>query len=315
MPTLPDKVHPGDIISSELINAILTQLAALGSQPGAQTVPSLLGVRLIDARAMIVDPARQLSLGFVIDAAGAAVDPFASANADAVVLSQSPAAGVPAPPGSAVNLVVTASTSSGPAPTPAPTITGTETLSGAATVSFPVGATVVLVGTHFNATASQNTVTFNNRPAAAVAVDPADPTRRLLVTVPGDIPNAPTSAGDPSLTNVTVRVKTPSPEAVTTTITVTAPIPEQPTIGTVSPSSQFEGSQITIGGTNFATSAIVLIRDVEATVSSRTPTQIVAVVPQFPDISSGALVPASVTVSVPGVGDATFAGTFRVRGS
>ena len=93
MATLPLYVQPGDVVSSELINAILEALAKLQVAPGGtQVVPNLLGAALSDARAILAQPARQLSLGFTVDVSGASVEPFAAANANLMVLNQSPAA-------------------------------------------------------------------------------------------------------------------------------------------------------------------------------------------------------------------------------
>lgn len=315
MATLPKQVQPGDIISSELINAILAQLQSLGTgaTAGTQSVPNLIGTRLVDARSVLAEPSLKLSLGFVIDVAGASIDPFAAANVATIVLNQSPPAQARVAPSTSVNLVVTQASTT--PPPPAPTITGTETPTGTATTRFAVNATMIIVGTNFSATSSQNLVTFDGTPATTVTVDPNDPTRRLQVVVPTGIPEAPVEPGDPDRAGVVVRVQTAGSAAATTTVTVAAPVPEQPTIVSISPSTQFEGEDITIVGTNYAESVQVLIRSVQATVVSRTPTQLVATVPQFSDILSGALVPVSVTVSVPEVGDVTFPGTFRVRGS
>jgi hypothetical protein len=317
MATLPIQVQPGEVISSDLMNAILAELVRLGGSAGpdgTQQVPNVFGAFLGDARAAILQPARQLTLGFTYDVSGAAVDPLASANFNLVVLNQSPAAESRVAPGTPVNLVVSRAAGGTTPTTPAPTITQTETPTGTVSTTFAVNATLVIVGTNFSATASQNTVTFDNVPAPVTA-DPADPTRRLSVTVPTGIPGAPVNPGDPSRPNVVVRVQTTASTPATTTITVSAPVAGQPTISTVTPGTQFEGSNVTIAGTNFVASTQVLIRGVAATIVTRTLTQIVATVPDFPDIlPGGAPVPASLTVSVPGVGDATFAGTFRVRG-
>lgn len=314
MATLPKQVQPGDVISSELMNAILAQLAELGElgPAGTQVVPSVLGTRLADARALITQPSRQLVLGFVIDVSGAAVDPFQAANAGAIVLNQSPAADARVAPNTSVSLVVTEAST---APVPAPTITRTETPTGTVATAFSVNATMVVVGTGFAAVASQNTVMFNGTRATTVTADPADPTRRLLVVVPPGIPGAPVNPDDSDLPGVVVSVQPLGSAAATTTITVTAPEASQPTISSVSPASPFERQNITIVGTNFVDAARVLIRDEPATIVSITPTQIVATVPDFPDINPGAPpVPSSLVVSIPGVGDTPFTGTFRVRG-
>jgi hypothetical protein len=315
--TLPKQIQPGDIISSELMNAILARLAALGeAKPGGtQSVPNVLGTRLVDARALITQPSTQLALGFVIDVSGAAVDPLAGANSSLIVLNQSPVADTRVVPNTSVNLVVSQTSTGGTTPgNLPPTITRTETPTGTVTTTFPVNGTMIIVGTNFSANAAENKVTFDNT-TANVTVDPADPTRRLVVIVPTGIPGAPVNPGDAARPGVVVSVQTATGAPATTTVTVSAPAAQQPTITSVTPATQFEGNNITIAGTNFAPEAQVVIRGTTAAVVSRTSTQIVATVPDFPDINSGALVPASLTVSVPDVGDATFTGTFRVRGA
>jgi IPT/TIG domain len=317
MGTLPTQVQPGEVISSDLLNAILDELARLGGTVGpggTQIVPNVFGTLLGDARAMILQPARQLALGFTYDVSGAAIDPLAAANFNLIVLSQSPPPDARVAPNTPVNLVVSRAGSGTTPTTQPPTISRTETPTGTVTTSFPVNAPMVIVGTNFSATASQNTVTLNNVPAT-VSADPADPTRRLLVVVPPGIPGAPVNPGDPALPNVTVRVQTPAATQATTTITITAPVAGQPTISSVTPATQTENSNITIAGTNFAATAQVLIRGTGAPIVTRTSTEIVATVPNFADILQGAVIPVSLTVLVPGVGEATFAGTFRVRGA
>ena len=321
MATLPTQVRPGDVISSELMNAILDALFQLqGSIGGTQVVPNLFGATLLNARGSILQPGRQLQLGLVVDVSGASIDPMATVNNSLIVLNQNPTAETRVAPGTPVNLLVSrVSNGSQPPPVNPPTITRTETAAGSLSTSFAVGATVAIVGTGFSATASQNTVTFNDRPAASVANDPADPTRRLLVVVPTQIPGAPVNTGDAPLNGVVLRVSTAGAGQVQTTITVTAPVPNQPTITQISPLIQDEGANITITGTNFASNTQVRIRNTMATiVGTPTATTIVATVPQFADILAGTPpVPAAVVVSVPASPtplEVGFSGTFRVRG-
>jgi hypothetical protein len=320
MATLPTQVRPGDVISSELMNAILDALTQLqGDVSGTQLMPNFFGSLLSEARTAILLPSRQLALGFTFDVSGASIDPFASANAALIVLNQSPSAGTRVPPGTPVNLLVSRSGTSTPPPTPnPPTITRTETVGGVAASSFAVGAALVVVGTNFNATPSQNIVTFNSIAAASVTADPADPTRRLIVTVPTGIPGAPTTPGGPALPNVSLRVQTPNGAPATTTLTVTAPVAGQPTITDIAPLIQFEGSNITITGTNFTQTAQVRIENIAATVVSRTATTIVATVPNIPSITPGPPVAVSVVVSIPNTPnpplEVTFTGTLRVVG-
>ncbi len=251
------------------------------------------------------------SLGFIFDVTGAAIDPSAGANFNRIVLNQNPAGETLVAPDTPVNLVVS---QTAVATSPPPTITRTETITGTATTSFPVNGSLVIVGTNFNATASQNIVTFDNV-AATVTSDAADPTRRLIVGIPAGIPGAPVNSGDPARPGVVLSVRKTGGEPVTTTVTLTAPVAGMPTIGSVDNASPFEGTNITITGTNFTPAAQVLIRGQIATiVGTPTSTTIVATVPNFVDITPGTPVPVSLAVNIPTVGATTFNGTFRVRG-
>jgi hypothetical protein len=320
MATLPTQVRPGDVISSELMNAILEALSQLqGGIGGTQIVPNLFGATLLNARGSILQPGRQLQLGLVVDVSGASIDPMATVNNALVVLNQNPTAEARVVAGTPVNLLVSrVSNGSQNPPVNPPTIARTETAGGSVSTSFAVGATVAIVGTGFSATASQNAVTFNDRPAASVANDPADPTRRLLVVVPTQIQGAPVNPGDAALNGVVLRVSTTGAGQVQTTLTVTAPVPSQPTVTQIAPLIQDEGANITITGTNFTSNTQVRIRNVAATVvGTPTATTLVATVPQFADIQPGTPVPAAVVVSVPASPsplEVNFSGTFRVRG-
>ena len=111
---------------------ILEELARLGQTVpgGSQIVPNVFGTRLIDARAIITEPSRQLALGFVLDSNGAGIDPIASVNSDLIVLNQSPAADSRVAINTSVNLIVSAAASTSPQPQPRPTITQLETPTG-----------------------------------------------------------------------------------------------------------------------------------------------------------------------------------------
>ena len=320
MATLPTQVRPGDVITSELMNAILEVLFQLkGGIGGTQIVPNLFGATLLNARGSILQPGRQLQLGLVVDVSGAAIDPMATVNNALIVLNQNPSAEARVDPGTPVNLLVSRASSGGSnPPVNPPTIARTETVGGTLSTSFAVGATVAIVGTGFSATASQNTVTFNDRSAASVANDPADPTRRLLAVVPTQITGAPVNPGDAALNGVVMRVNTEGAGQAQSTVTVTAPVPSQPSISQINPMIQNEGGTITITGANFTLDTQVRIRNVVATiVGSPTATSIVAMVPQFADIQPGTPVPAAIVVSVPANPsplEVSFSGTFRVRG-
>jgi hypothetical protein len=317
MATLPAQVRPGDLISSDLMNAILERLSQMGGGgvSGTQVVPNVFGAFLGDARAAILQPGRQLMLGFTFDITGAAIDPLSSANFNLIVLNQSPPGGSLVAPNTQVNLVVSQQLAGGGGgTTPPPTITRTETVGGTAATSFAVNGSLAIVGTNFSATASQNTVTFDGTPGT-VASDPADPTRRLIVNVPTGIPGAPVNPGDAPKAGVVLSVRRLGGEPVTTTVTITAPVANQPTIATVNPATQFENQNVTITGTNFAANAQVRVRGTLATiVGTPTATTIVFTVPDFGDITPGTPVTASLVVTIPTVGDVSFSGTFRIRG-
>ncbi len=313
---LPTQVRPGDVISSEIINAILEQLALGGTtSAGSQTVPNVFGMFLADARAAITSPSRVLSFGFTFDANGAAVDPLAPASQSLIVLNQSPVGDARVAPNTPVNLVVSASGLSSPPPVPAPTVTGTQTPGGIGATAFAVGSTMVIVGTNFSPTASQNTVRFNTVTATSVIPDPADPTHRLQVVVPTGVPGAPSAPGNPPLPGVSVSVSvTGNAAAPTATITINAPVAAQHAITSVAPGLQFETQNITITGTNFVASAQVFIRNVAATTVFQNATSLTATVPNFADVATNAVVAAPVRVVIAGNSDAVFNG-FSVRGA
>jgi hypothetical protein len=174
---------------------------------------------------------------------------------------------------------------------------------------------MVIVGTNFNATASQNTVRFNTVPATSVIPDPADPSHRLQVVIPTGIPGAPSTPGNPPLPGVTVSVSvTGNAAAPMTTITINAPVPSQHTITSVAPGIQFETQTITITGTNFVSSAQVFIRNVAAASVFQNATSLSATVPSYADVPTNAVVAAPLRVVIAGNSDAVFNG-FSVRGA
>lgn len=317
MPILPSEVQPGDIISSELMTEILSRLSQLSDIviTGTQQVPNVIGMNLADARTQIQLPSRQLALGFVVNTVGAAVNPNAAANSNLIVLNQTPIAGHLAAINSSVNLVVSQSGggSTNPDPAQQPVISGTETLGGSNATEFAVGENMVLVGNNFSANASQNIVTFDGV-RALVSGNAADPTRRLFVEVPTGIPDGPVNPGDIKENVVVIVRHAISNLSATVQVDVSAPIPNSPTITSLSHSLRFEGQNLIITGTNFTAESVVTIRDEEAEVVQFTSTTLEIVVPEFDDIPGNAVVPASVVVNNPGVGSAIFSGSFSVMG-
>ena len=320
MPTLPSEVQPGDIISSELMTEILSRLSQLSDAvlTGTQSVPNLIGLSLTDARTLIQQPSLQLALGFVVDATGAVINPNAAANANLIVLNQSPVASHLAPVNSSVDLIVSQSAGASPNPNPGPqpTITITETIEGDSATEFAVGESMVLVGNNFSAISSQNIVTFNGV-SAIVSSDPADPTRRLIIEVPSSVPGAPVNPGDDTLENVVVILRHAiSNLSATTQIDIAAPIPNSPTITSLSDSLLFEGQNLTIIGTNFTEASVVTIRGEVASIAElNAPTSLEVTVPEFDDIPANAVVSAQVVVTNPDAGSAVFPGQFNIMGA
>lgn len=301
MLTLPEKVYPGEKISSDLMNAVLAELKRLqrtSVQGGTQAVPNVLGAFLRDAITAITIPSRQLSMGFVLDVTGATVDPHVSSNLTLVVLNQSPVGDQRVAPSTPVNLIVSGSIGvSTPPVNPPTTISRTETATGTVATSFRVGEAMVLVGTNFRVTTALNTITFNGQPAVNISNDLSDATRRLNLIVPTGIAGAPVNPGDAALAGVVLSITTPGNSPVTTTVTVTAPSGlAQPSISGFTPGAQFEGAALTINGTNFSTvitrnqvmiGGTVANGGLQATVTSATATQLVVTVPQFSNLTPG----------------------------
>jgi hypothetical protein len=175
--------------------------------------------------------------------------------------------------------------------------------------------------------------------------DPADPTRRLIVTVPPGIPSGgPTNPGDADKTAVVVSVTVlGNSTAATVTITVRAPSGVAlPTItgfvnaAGVAINQQLIGQPVTITGTNFSTVAARNIVTIPNAVNALggpltsipvtgtpTATQLTITLPNFSDVGAqtGNFKTANVTVTVNDtagnpIGSAISPSTLRiVRGS
>jgi hypothetical protein len=299
-------VLPGEVIRASLINQLIDAAnAGTGPAPIGVPVPDLFGRTLDQARSLLTQPSTNLALGSVLDVFGAVVDPSAPGSGSRFVLNQSPSTGTYVPIGSPVNVVVAAPGST-PTPPP-PAIIRTETLTATVTSSFRVGESFVIVGSGFNVAAGLNSVTIGGQPVATVLPDPANPTQRLIVAVPTGIPGAPVNPTDPPLPNVQVAVRNQGSTPGTFTITVLPPsaVP-LPDIISFLPSSQFVGSNVTIGGANFSSD---ITRNI-VTLSSTPPTnavvvsantgQIVFTVPDLPGLGapSGSTLSVFITVTV-----------------
>lgn len=139
---------------------------------------------------------------------------------------------------------------------PPPTITSFTPSSG------KVGDNVTITGTNFSSTAASNEVKFNG---TAATVSSASSTQ-LVVVVPAGATSGPISVTTNTMT------------ATGSTFTVIPP----PTITGINPTSGLAGSNVTITGTNFNTTAsanTVKFNGVAATVSTASSTELVVVVP------------------------------------
>lgn len=261
MATLPSEVQPGDLITSEFMNAILSELVSLrsaldqlGTPSGSVAVPDLFGRTLSEARAILLQPARQLALGNVIDAAGTLIDPLAQANRLLRVLAQVPIAGAYVQPATAVNLVVSAAAGGTTPETKPPTITDLRTPAGTVATRFRVDEGMVITGANFDATPANNAVSFGGIGVTPLA-NANDPTRRLVLVVPRGIPGAPTAPGQADLPGVQIVVTTPGGQAATTcTIAAPSEIPP-PRIDDIQPAFAGLGETVTITGSGFSATA------------------------------------------------------------
>ncbi|WP_185958489.1 IPT/TIG domain-containing protein [Fodinibius sediminis] len=131
----------------------------------------------------------------------------------------------------------------------------------------PVGTTVTITGQNFSPMADENTVTFNGTKASVSSAS----TTELVVAIPQNATSGP------------VNVSVGSQTATGPTFTVSeAPVP-QPGISDLSPKSGPAGTQVTITGQNFSSTAdenTVTFNGTEASVSSASETELVATVPQ-----------------------------------
>jgi hypothetical protein len=246
MATFTEEVNAGELITAELMNEILQRLAALEGAiviPTEKiTVPNVVGQKLATARAIILAPSSQLNLGFVIDAAGKAVDVVALDTRDLIVINQVPPGGTKVPAGIATNLIVAASSGGTIAPTPKPKITAFKP------AKVPAGQQVEVLGENFALSRFQNEVFFNNVRAATPSS--ASSTTSLFVVIPKTIPNTPTGTGE---LVVDVRVVTPNGEFILQdglAVLATLAGPDL-AIASINPSQVTTNSDITITGSGF----------------------------------------------------------------
>jgi len=242
MTQLPN-VKPGDLIKAADWNALIALVQGLSGQAaaGPVTVPSLFGLTLGNAIAVITLPSTQLTVGNIFDTLGNTVNGTQANAAPLLVLNQMPAPGTNVYPGSSINLVVSPLPGSTIATPQLPSITSFKP------VPVPVGAQLEIDGQNFDPLNTNNQVTIGG--VATGAPSAASSTVKLFVTVPTGIANAPTTSG--VTLSVPIVVTTPSGAANSTT-TITAPLANPlPTITGFNPSTGIVGNTITITGTGF----------------------------------------------------------------
>ncbi len=131
--------------------------------------------------------------------------------------------------------------------------------------SGPIGTTVLISGTGFSSTPSQNTVTFNGTGASVSAAT----TTQLTATVPS------------GATTGTIGVTSPGGSAASAA-SFTVAASQAPTISSFSPTIGAPGTSVSIAGTNFSTTAAnnrVEFNGISSAVSAATSTSITTSVP------------------------------------
>jgi hypothetical protein len=287
-----EKVEPGALIKSNLINAIIENLQFLNSAlpagaTGLVSVPNFVGRTLANARSILSEPTTHLNLGSVFDASGVGYS-GAAANVQArLIVNQVPPFSSRVPSGTAIDLVLAfqPSTSTTTASN-RPTIT---TVVGSQPGEVRIGDPVTINGSNFELIPGNNQVIFgstnaptplsSNGDALVVVVPEISPGEsvEVRVRVPGRTPN------DTSLP-VTVKVlpRAEQPQPVITGVSVPAGNPAN----TIT-----EGDDITINGMAFAASVgnnRIFLSSIQITPdeSRSTPT---ALVVRVPDTLSEAL--------------------------
>ena len=222
-----DEVKPGDLITAELINYILSLLEDIEEQiallvgsvgTGPVLVPNLFGRPLGATLSILGQSAVSLNVGQVIDVFGNPIDPDLPAEHNRTVLHQFPIPGVRVAVGSTVDLLVSGEGDGGTPPDP------TEVrIDGFSPTNPRLNTVVAIFGANFAPVTSQNQVTFDGVPGALGATSSP---QMLSVTVPSNIPNPPTGNATRS---VLVIVATPTGQA-SANLTVRAAQTDTPTI-------------------------------------------------------------------------------------
>jgi len=122
----PNNVKPGDLIEAAQWNALVAAVQALSGtvSPAGISVPSLFGLTLGNAVAILTLPTTQLAVGSIVDSLGNAVDPTLVDSKPLIVLNQVPPPSTNVLAGTGVSLVVAPKPGSAPPPPVFPSISG-----------------------------------------------------------------------------------------------------------------------------------------------------------------------------------------------
>lgn len=252
------QVRPGEIITAELMNQILTQLESVEERltkfgagtTGGVIVPNLFSRTLLQAANILKQTQIGLKFGNVVDAFGTSIDPDQVASRSRLVINQVPEPGSRVNPGSFVDVLVAAVGGSGG--TTQPTAKPTIDPAGFNPSRVPIGQDVTILGNNFALDRTKNIVTFDGIPQDGDPTPESEKTK-LVVKVPR-LPS-PIPAGTEK--RVTVIVETPEggkSEAAQLTL-LPALEGSNPTIGTIE-SSDVNFARIddviTINGAGFS---------------------------------------------------------------
>jgi hypothetical protein len=291
-----NNVRPGDLIRAEDWNALVAAVEGF-SVPvtgGPISVPSLFGLTLGNAVAILTLPATQLVVGTLFDTLGNTVDSTLNDSKPLLVLNQVPAAGTKVFAGSAVNLVVSPKPGSAPPPPKVPIIGGFKQ------AQVAIGAQAEIDGQNFEP--GKTSVTFDGVFAAAPGFPPSSPSQ-LFVVVPTGIPGAPSSAGQTKDVQVIVTTSSGGPSSPAT-LTILPPLTNPlPTITDFDQKPGTVGAVVTVTGSGFDTSAAAnnsfsfggVVQPAQSVISA---TQVTVTIPTgIPGVTSaGATINVTVTV-------------------
>jgi len=234
-----DRVRPGDLITSDLINAIIANIAELNTAlagiggAGLVVVPNTIGKTLAEARAIISNPTTHLNMGGIIDVTGQSVSAVADEAQVRRVVSQAPVPGARVISATALSLVLTirpGTGGSGTTPSDAPVIQSVAT--------GRIGDVVAINGNNFELAREDNDVLFAGVPAET----PLTATKTMLTV---RIPEITLPSGSTG-TTVDVLLRTAHGEAPGTAVVQPKAAVPTPRVMGVSPTTVSEAGTLTI---------------------------------------------------------------------